>query len=345
MIEWLYRKIFVAIVQAGHGYDVTVSAYKQKKRLYKETKRFEGESAYDDMNAYIQKYTQESPLHYIALLNPDLNQGGIEGCSLHESDEIGDLSNAKTLCRNQKWILYTSLRELDALKKRYSRIGLDFIFSPFSVLEHFFADKIGGTLSLYALAQKDALSIAFFEEGKLLFARHYPMHREEHFLEPEEESDIGFSVGDEEEEEPDRGIDLDDIESLDDLEIIDELDDLSDLEDLDQLEEIAEFSEEIPVYEDKHMHHSKGAEAKDEMDRFNDDFYRFELIQKTLSRFYKGEHCHNHFVETIHIADASGSSSELKRYLEEELFLSVLIRHIDVNDQVVSLAILEEEGL
>jgi hypothetical protein len=50
-------------------------------------------------------------------------------------------------------------------------------------------------------------------------------------------------------------------------------------------------------------------------------------------------------VETIYVADGYGSGTELKRYLEEELFLNVLIRHIDVADEVIALAMLEEEGL
>lgn len=343
MIAWLYRKIFTAIVSDGGGYDVRVVTLKQKKILSKESKRFEGESAYSDMVAFVQKYTDESPLHYVALLNPDPNQGALNGCSLHAIED--DLNGAKTLCRNHKWLLYASLKELDLLKKKYSGIGLDFIFSPFSLIENFFADKINTGFGLYALAQKDSFSVAFFDEGKLEFAHHYPMHRHESSgIEIESNSPIGFVVG-LEDEEAEKGISLDDIESLDDLDIIDSLDDLSNIEDLDALEDIAEFSEDQPTPEEKKAVITPGSEIKQEMDRFNDDYARFEFIQKTLSHFYAMEECHNRFVETVYIADAYGSGSELKRYLEEELFLNVLIRRIDLGDEVISLAMSEEEGL
>lgn len=341
MFEWLYRKLFVAVIEEGESYTVSVAAYKQKKRLYKEHKRFEGERAIEEMGSYIRRFSEESPLHYVSVLNPDSNQGAIEGCSLHEISQEGDISGAKTLCRNQKWILYASLRELDQLKTRYAPVGLDFIFSPFSIMEHFFADKIGGALAVYALAQKDFFSLAFFEEGRLQYAHHYSMHAHEGLSASLEEPAIGFSVGIEE-EEPERGINLDDIESLDDLDIID---DLGDIEDLDALEDIAEFSEDEPTVEEKRLHQPKSSEVKEEMDRFNDDYARFELIQKTLARFYSGEHCHNRFVETIYIADAYGSGSGLKQYLEEELFLSVMIRKIDLSEEVIALAMIEEEGL
>ena len=345
MIERFYRKIFIAIVQDGGIHDVRVVAKKQKKLLYKENRRFEGASSYEDMVSFLRKYLDDSPLHYVALLNPELKQGALAGCSPHLADEMEEIIGTKTLCRNGKWLLYSSQRELDLLEHRYSSIGLDFIFSPFSILEHFFADKIKGGFALYALAQKDSFSIALFENGKLEYAHHYPMTEKSVMDSEDEGNTAGFAVGIKEEEYFEKGISLDDIESLDDLDILEELDDLSDIEDLDALEEIAEFSEDEMTYEEKKGTSSHGNDIKSEMDRFNNDYRRFELIQRSLIRFYGGEHCRNRFVETVYIADAYGSGSELKRYLEEELFLNVLIRHIDVADEVAALSMLEEEGL
>ncbi|MDD3769551.1 hypothetical protein E0765_09310 [Sulfuricurvum sp. IAE1] len=341
MIGWLYQKIFITIIPYGEKYEVGVAYYKKKKRLSRETRRYEGVLAIEEMARYVRRIVEESPLHYVALLNPDPNQGALEGCTIHEINDSEEMSGTKTICRNQKWMLYASARELELLKKKYATIGLDFVFSPFSVIERFFADKTGGKLGLYVLAQKEAMSIAFFEDGKLEYAHHYPLHAEEGSIGIDEGSGIGFSVG-VEEEEPSRGINLDQIESLDDLEIIDELDDLSDIEDLDTLEEIAEFSEEEPIFEEKLPSLMQSGDGKEEGERFSDDFYRFELIEKTLARFYAGEHCRNRFVETVWIADAYGNGNELKRYLEEELFLNVMVRKIDLGEEVLSLALEEE---
>ena len=336
MLERFYRKIFVAIVPDESAHNVTVVGIKNKKLLYKKQKCFEDAEPSTAFFTYIRKYLEESPLHYIALLNPDPNQGAIEGCSLHDiQDEEGEKS-VKTLCRDQKWMLYSSLRELEASRGRYERVGLDFIFSPFSVLEHFFADKIGGNLAIYALAQKDSFSLAFFDNGKLEYAHHYPIHTAQ--IASGETHTVGFSF-DLMHEEEEIGIRLDDIENLDDLDIIDDLDDLSSIEDLDTLEEIAEFSEEALAYEEQRPQDS---ELKDQPDRFNDDYRCFELIQKTLVRFYEEGHCRNRFVETIYIADTHGSSFDLKHYLEEELFLNVMIRKIDIGDEVIALSRIEE---
>lgn len=347
MIERFYRKIFIAIVHDGGAHDVRVVALKQKKLLYKENRHFEGESSLKDSFAFLRKYLEESPLHYVALLNTEHKQGALPGCSHHSVEDLEYISGAKTLCRNEKWLLYSSLRELDSLQENYKKVGLDFIFSPFSILEHFFADKIEGGFALYALALKDSFAVAIFENGKLEYAHYYPTH-EKNTASLEDETGTNaneFSVGIKEVDESERSISLDDIESLDDLDILDELDNLSNIEDLDSLDEIAEFTEDEDIFEEKRKESSRGDDIKQQMDRFNNDYYRFELIQRTLIRFYGGVYCNDRFVETIYVADGYGSGTELKRYLEEELFLNVLIRHIDVADEVIALAMLEEEGL
>lgn len=339
MLGWLYQKIFIAIVNDGGTYDVRVTTLKQKKSINKKSKQFEGETAFDEMLTFVRKQTEESPLHYVSLLNSDSNQGALAGCSKNNDS----LSGVQTLYRNQKWTLYASNRELEALQQHYAAVGVDFIFSPFSLMERFFADKLGGGLALYAFAQKDVFSVAFFEEGNLVYAHHYSMRQKNVTVLSEETNPVGFSVGVEEDHE--KGINLDEIESLDDLDIIDELDDLSDIEDLDSLEEIVEFSEDAPTLVEKHASTPHADEVKGELDRFNDDYARFELIEKTLAEFYAGEECKNRFIETVYIADAYGSGSDLKRYLEEELFLNVLIRRIDVGDELMALTIAEEEEL
>lgn len=345
MIERFYRKIFIAIVHDGGGYELRIIARKQGKELYKKSERFEGGTSRDDVMKYLRHYLEESPLCYVALLNTEHKQGALRGCTHHSAEDLEEISGAKTLCRNGKWLLYSSLRELDILQAEYKKVGLDFIFSPFSILEHFFADKINGGFALFALALKDSFSVAIFEQGQLEYAHYYPT-QEKNTLSTSDESDMdGFSVGIAEIPEAEKSISLDDIESLDDLDILDELDDLSNIEDLDTLDEIVEFSEDEPTFEESRQVSSRGDDVKQQMDRFNNDYYRFELIQRTLIHFYGSAYCNNRFVETVYIADGYGSGVDLKRYLEEELFLNVLVRHIDVADQVIELSMVEEGEL
>jgi hypothetical protein len=154
---------------------------------------------------------------------------------------------------------------------------------------------------------------------------------------------IDFSSNMDQDEDKDGLINLDDIEGLEDLDIIDDLDSLSDIDDLNELEEVYEFSEDMPTSEEKRLSREDSM-IKGTMDDSAEDYEHFNYIQKTLQQFYSTEECRDRFVETVCIANSKGRSEELKRYLEEELFLNVLIRKIDVLETINALAIQEEEG-
>jgi len=337
VLKRLFQKIFVAIVPVKDGNDVLIVGTKKNKIVFKERKHFEGTEPNEFCNKFIQNHIEDTPYYYIALLNPDPIQGAFEGCSHNTSTTHVDTSNAKTLCRDKKWMIYTSLKEVGSLKKRYAAVGLDYLFSPFSIIEMFFKDKIGGHLAMYVLAQPASMSVAFFEEGKLDYAHHYQLYGSVVQEEIASIEELPMSFEEEREEEP-SGINLDDIESLDDLDIIDDLDDLGNIEDLDNLDDISDFHEDDSFLEPEEIVQPKEKTAH----RFSDEYKRFELVQKALVKMYESEHCKNRFVETVYIADAFGSTGELKQYLEDELFLSVMSRKIDLCEEVVKLCEIEE---
>lgn len=338
VIELFYRKIFISVVHDEGTYDVRSLVIKNRKESIKEVQTFEGEGALTSLQNFLQKKISDSPLHYISLLNSDPRQGAMAGCSHALAEET--LSDSKVVCRNKQWLLYSSVREIDSMKKSLSPIGIDYLFSPFSVLEVFFKDKINGGLALYGLVQKGSFSIALFDQGKLEFAHHYNMHRDVG-TKNEEEHSAGFILDSEEEGE--KISEQSDIDILDDLDIIDDLDIFSDIEDLDSLEEIAEFSEDEPTPEEIRAILPNGDTMKSDIDRFGNDFTRFECIQKTLSNFYGMKECQNRFVETVYLADTYGIGTELKHYLEEELFLNVSIRRINLADEVLALSLEEQD--
>jgi hypothetical protein len=54
------------------------------------------------------------------------------------------------------------------------------------------------------------------------------------------------------------------------------------------------------------------------------------MIQNALDLFYKNAHYESIFIETAYLADATATASELQNYLEEEMFMSVFVRKIDI---------------
>lgn len=344
MLERLFQKIFVSIVPVEDGHEVLTVALKKKKVLYKEQRHFEGSEPSNAMNRYIQEVIDVSPIYYISTINTHDYQGAHLGCLKDGKTQRTDDTRVSEVCRNKKWTLYASLDDLHSITYDYRTVGIDFIFSPFSILEYSFADKIKDTFGLYAFSMPGLFAVAIFDSGVLEYAQYYKDQQSFVSEEPSEGLGIDFTSHAVEEDENEGLINLDDIEGLEDLDIIDDLDSLSDIDDLNELEEVHEFSEDMPTNEEKRMSQEHSM-IKGNMDDSAEDYQHFNYIQKTLQQFYGTKECGNRFVETVCIADSKGASEELKRYLEEELFLNVLVRKIDVLETINALAIEEEKGL
>ena len=129
----------------------------------------------------------------------------------------------------------------------------------------------------------------------------------------------------------------DDSISIDDLDALDDLSDLDDLQDLDSISDLDDFSDEtLDIGEDTAT--ESEIDEEEAFEDFGEDYHRFKMIQKRLQEYYEDSRFLNEFVETVYIADSSGSCDDLKRYLEEELFLSVIIRRVVLNDFLVDLS-------
>ena len=60
-----------------------------------------------------------------------------------------------------------------------------------------------------------------------------------------------------------------------------------------------------------------------------------------MQHFYGDEKYNNKFVEEVYIADTCESGHDLTRFIEEELFVSVFKRTIDLDKEIVKMAIQE----
>lgn len=340
VIEQLYLKVYVGIVIMNDKTDIVIELVKGGEVKERIIESFERDTSHVQLQEFIEPYLDESPFHYIAFLNPLAIQGALPTCLKRKAEEFVDISTAITLCQDRRWMVYSDKQGLDALKKEYSSIGVDYIFSPFLVLKYFFHDKVFGDLALFVLTEQETISVSVFYRGDLLFAEYISMKGSEDLLiDAEVDDPIELDLGLEEafDEGFDEGIDLDDLNAIEDLE---DLDDLNDIEDLDTLEEIEDFSTEVTSIADTPERESEGEQTsqKSSLDGFDLDFKRFQLIQGSLQHFYSDAKYENHFIESVYVADGSDVSNDLKSYLEEELFLKVYIRRIDLAAEIVDLA-------
>ncbi len=347
LIENLYQKIFIGIVVQQNSIRVCVQMRKGKRVEKEVSKVFEisNSTPSREFNTFVKGYMEESPYSYVAVLNDIMTQGAVPTCSMHEAEQFADLGSCVTLCNENKWMAFADKSELNALQKRFRPTGLDFIFSPFFTLAKFFEDKIEGKTALLILVQANYLSLCVFSQGQLLFANHYAtadaIEEEKMSGEIEESTEeaLGFSLDD------DLAINLDDIDALDELDALDDLDNLEDLDDLDDLDDLEDFEEslneaveesEVALDEAKTKYDSK-------IDNFSDDYKRFQLVQAALHQFYNDDKYNNQFVEETYIADACDIGQDLTGFLEEELFVSVFKRTIDLEKEMVNIAIIEAQ--
>lgn len=332
LVERLYLKVFVGITASHSGIHVVVEMLKNGEAAERFSQSFGGD-ADAELSAFLEPYLAESPLHYVALLNSMDEQGALPVGSEKEAERFADLSTALTLAPGGEWLLYASKPGIDALQKRFGGIGVDFIFSPFSVLEQFFADKIDTTTALFVLLEDDAVSAAIFSEGRLLFARHLGIaHEDLHLTEAEENDGVSLSFeldidGIEE------GLELEDINAIDDLEGLDDLDEIEDLDTMDDLESFTEEEEIVVPARNEEISRDEGS-----LEGFDKDYKRFQLIQMTLEHYYGDPKYDSRFVESVYIADGCGLDDDLKHYLEEELFMKVYVRRIDIPAEIADLA-------
>jgi hypothetical protein len=336
--ESLYRKVLVNIVVKRASTLVYIEMYSKKGTADNVQAEFETIKPDEKMLEFITTYTKESPYYYISILDMSPLQGALPTCSKNRLSYYYDLSNCEYKCYKGKWTYYTAKPELYEVEKIYKEIGVDFIFSPFVVLANFFKDKIAGKLALYALVQDSFISIAIFQNSELLYAEHLDMETSS------EVDDILLSNDIEDEDlnlGMESGIDLENINVEDEGS---ELENFSDIEDLDSIEEIEEFDDSKDIEEELLESQDAIEEAVEEEGSFNEDYQRFSLIQTSIAHYYKDEHYESAFLENMYIADGVGVTNDLKKYLEEEMFLNVYIRKTEIDAEVCELA-KEELGL
>jgi hypothetical protein len=336
IFEALYLKVFVNIILKRASTVVYIELYSKKGSVDNINAEFDTIELDEKLLEFITNYTRESPYYYISVLDYSSLQGALPTCSKNRLPYYYDLSNCEYKCFDGKWTYYTSKSELYEIEKKYKAVGVDFIFSPFVVLANFFKDKISGHLALYALVQDSFISIAVFDNSKLLYAEHLDMQTSSEVEDILLANDIDEEVLD---LEMHSSIDLEDIDVDDTGDV---LDDLSDIEDLDSIEEIEEFDDSKDI-EEELLESDEVLEEADE-GSFNEDYQRFSLIQSSIAHFYKDEKYESAFLENMYIADGVGVSSDLKKYLEEEMFLNVYIRRAEIDTEVCEL-VKEELGL
>lgn len=326
-LETLYTKVFINIIVENLQTVIYVEVCSKKDVLQSTHKVFETTTINSKMYEFVRSFFKETPFCYISVLDKSSNQGAVPTCTPSEMESYCDINSSEYICYSDKWAFYTSEYDIEAIKHEYRSIGLDFIFSPFAIMANFFKEKIENSLSMFVLVEDNYLSFTIFDNSKLLYAEYLDMqhHKDDDDLLMDsslDDEDTSFGI---------EGIDLEDMSGIE-SDDSSGFDDFTNIEDLDSGDDMDEFSE-IQEIEER-----VESDVDISSDGFNEDYQRFSLIQSALNTFYKDPKYESQFIETVYIADGVGTSSELKSYLEEEMFLNVYVRKIDLGAALCEMA-------
>lgn len=332
----LYNQIYINIVAGNKKTTIYVEEISFNGSTYNYEKVFES-SEKQKINSFIAQNVKKSPIHYISLLDNSESQGATPTCSSSNMAQFCDMGAVNHICYTKNWGYYTSKLDILELKNKYKTIGLDFIFSPFLLLANFFKDKIDSGITMYILINENLIILSVFKDSILLFAEALDMQNNN-----EMQDELGI-VGDEDEEE-DLELRLDDMDgiNLEDVDVedsVEELDNFDDIEDLDTFDEMEEFSED----ETPEISAAPTLDFDDGESSFGEDYHRFSLIKSAINKFYQDDRFKSDFLLQTYIADAVGVSSELKKFLQEEMCLDVFIRKIDLGVELCELAKAEKK--
>ncbi len=172
-LESFLPKLFITLIPSAKGVHLSAELRKNGKQIRRyDEQMVEGSEA---LEKRVRKLEQESSLAYVALLETASSQGLLSDC---RGSEAIDMSSVDKICVENRWGIYISKDDLFERQKMYKNVGLDFLFSPFSLLYSFYEQKIKESDGLYLLMDGDLIVSAVFKEGVMIYAEQISMHDE-----------------------------------------------------------------------------------------------------------------------------------------------------------------------
>ena len=335
LIRKYFSNLFVSIIPESESYRVYCKVLKKGKLKEKFEKIFEVKASDDDkldseIEEYLNSIQEKYNFSYIALYLNSMGQGAINGTDKESFEKNSvDVKHVHTV-KFKTWSAYASYIDINWIKKIYSNVGLDFIYSPFVIIYHIMKkSKLKAKPTLFMLNLKDSFTLAVFQEDELLFGAFFKLNNEELI--------DTSGVEDWENEEEQKGV-----EELAALDSQDEEEDLSDLEDLNDLEDLSEDSvDEIPDDdEEKEDDEEINEDANSsDIELYGRDMEVYKYLKAALKEYYHNPIYKSDFLDEIVIYDSYEMSVEMIDIIENELYMDLRMHKIDVAEIMCDMAI------
>ncbi len=254
------------------------------------------------VNAFLNDLQEEYDNTYIALFLNTLGQGLIPVCdeNLLEKYHI-DRNSIKTICVEERFMMYATLIDIKWADKLFQDVGLDFVFSPFLILDYFIQKEevLSGQVTLNILNTNNALTIMIVKDARLLYGSFFNVAKDENLLYTD--------YSEHEELDEDESFDEDDVE-------------------MDEIGNITDNSNFVNNV------------LKEQVNLGAQDERIIKYLSAALREFYSDTLYESEFINQAKVYDGAGMHEGVMAYIENELLLDTRAVNISVREAIINLA-------
>jgi hypothetical protein len=303
---------FIAITLEEKRCVIVVKHIKKSKEIATETKIFKIENK-DRLDKKVVEYLNElqeaTEQTYISIFLNTLGQGAVSGCGIEKLETAGvEVDSVKHVCIDNEFSVYASLTDIKWINGIFSKVGLDYIYSPFLVLNHCIDKFNHKDVVLYILHTNNGLTLMVKKGQKFLYGTFFNIAKEKNALNEDFDS---FSSDD-----------MDD-DFMEEIEIDEDFGS-------DEVYEMAEMNDVMDFKEGLDIIHSLSPQ----------DSRVIKYLNLSLNEFYDSSLYESEFITKIKIYDAADESinEDIIKYIEEDLLLETGIKKINLADKMIEIS-------
>ncbi|RUM65765.1 MAG: hypothetical protein DSZ06_04515 [Sulfurospirillum sp.] len=308
---------FISVIVYEESCNIKQKVIKGAKVIHKEEFNYDLKSK-DELGAkiinFINSLQDEYDNTYISLFLNTSGQGVIPGCDSSKLELYSiDQKSVKAICKDKRFLMYSTHIDINWADKLFAKTGLDFIFSPFLILDFYFQKDMKkesfnkDDVILYILYSKNSVTMMIMQNDRLLYGSFFNTTKEEDLL------NIDYSTASDS--------------------TIDEMEEL----DLDNIDELG-MDDILDVGNDSNFANSL---LEDSFDLSEADERVIKYIDTSLKEFYDNDLYESQFIVGTKIYDDCGINDGILKHLENELLLDTNAENISISDAVLELSIKE----
>ena len=307
----LFSKVFIAINVDASTCSIKLIRVKNTNILESFTKEFKTSENNIPMDAIkiVRKYRKEYPFTYVSVMIKSLAQGVVlqndKKDILLGSIKLGECSVATSEHLN----VFVKRSTLKEFLRRYNNIGgVDFVFSPFLIIDDNAQNFPTLGNNVYVLLQRSNIALMVIHKGKTEFSRFFIAQGEVAILNREEHKES-------------------ELKNFDDFSLDEDFDDFSKIELNASLE---------------HLQTDMFIPNLDTTKIVYDDMPKAKIISKiivdAIKEYYQNPVYNGEFIDKVIFLDACKLSDQAFEYIAKEVMIETVKRDVDLPDILIRFA-------